>query len=130
MSDTIKVAAQNGLGALARHAVDDAGVAGMFLAQERQQLLELLFPVTENVRLHPTKFADFTDRKVTFRRNRRQIAVNPRIQHMLPPLSVVFGRVGKSPRGERISESPPPFWDFCLAFGFFPEAENCRIPRV
>jgi len=39
---------------------------------DRPQLRELLFPIAQHMRFHAAQFADFTDREVALRRNRRQ----------------------------------------------------------
>lgn len=59
---------------------------------DRLELRELLFPVTQHMRLDPAEFTHFADGEITLPWNRRQItravilAVIDRFQHKLQPV--------------------------------------------
>jgi hypothetical protein len=48
------------------------------------ELRELLLPISQDVWLDATQFADLADREVALSRDRRQVVVIPGFQHMLP----------------------------------------------
>jgi len=49
-------------------------IAAVSATLHRTKLAELLLPVAEHMRLHQTKFADFTDGEIALCRDRRQFS--------------------------------------------------------
>src|SRR5205823_5625574 len=107
-------------------------VAAVAATLDRLELRELLFPVTQDVRLHRTQPADLANGEVALARDlrQRQRQITGQFPHRSRLANGVSGPDGTSRRGARRSESLRRSWGYARGVGSCHAIRNCRSRKA